>query len=78
MTNPRIFKKRKGRVFLSCVLSKFQKEGLENFLDIVFEAETDIDRDRKKRLESLISAFPKYYSNAANNFNENLNVKNES
>ncbi len=59
-------------------MSKFQKEGLDSFLDIVFEAETDMDRDRKKRLESIINAFPKYFRNAANNFNENLNTKHES
>jgi hypothetical protein len=58
-------------------MAQMQRDGLESFLDIVSEAETERDRNRKKRLESILTAFPKYYRNAANNFNENINIKHE-
>jgi hypothetical protein len=77
MTNIKTYLKRKGRVFLNCIQARFGQEGLETYLDVVSEAETEIDRNRKKRLESIICAFPKYFRNAANNFNENINIRNE-
>jgi hypothetical protein len=77
MTNIETYLKRKGRVFLNCIQARFGQEGLETYLDIVSEAETEIDRNRKKRLESIICAFPKYFRDAANNFNENINIRNE-
>jgi hypothetical protein len=77
MTNTEVYLKRRGRVFLNCINKQFRKEGLETYLDIVTEAETERDSKRKTRLESIISAFPKYFRNAANSFNEDLNTKNE-
>jgi hypothetical protein len=77
MTKVETYLKRKSRVFLNCIMAQMQREGLESFLDIVSEAETERDRNRKKRLESILTAFPKYFRNAANNFNENINIKHE-
>jgi hypothetical protein len=73
-TNVESYLKRKNRVFLSCIVKPFLRDGLENYLDYVMEAETEQDKNRLKRLESIINAFPKYFSNAANSFNENVNV----
>jgi hypothetical protein len=75
MTNVENYLKRKGRVFLSCTVKPFVKEGLETYLDFIMEAETEQNDRRSQRLESIISAFPKYYRNAANSFNENCNQK---
>jgi exonuclease III len=78
MTNTETFLKRRDRIFLTCINKAFLKEGLVTYLDLVSEAETERDRDRLKRLESIISAFPKYFRNAANSFNEDINMKSES
>jgi hypothetical protein len=78
MIKAEIYLKRKGRVFLNCKLSQFRKEGLQTYLDLVSEAEVELCRNRRKRLESIIAAFPKYFRNAANNFDNDLNEKNES
>jgi len=72
-TNVESFLKRKNRIFLSCIAKTFFREGLETYLDFVMEAETERCKKRLKRLESIIGAFPKYFRNAANSFNENDN-----
>jgi hypothetical protein len=77
MTNTGTYLKRKGRVFLNCIQAQLKKEGIETYLDLVSEAETEMDKNKKKRLESVISAFPKYFRNAANSFNENINRREE-
>jgi hypothetical protein len=77
-TNVETFLKRKNRVFLSCIARPFLTEGLENYLDFVLEAEIEKDKNRLKRLESIISAFPKFFRNAANSFNENVNAQTNS
>jgi exonuclease III len=77
-TNVETFLKRKNRVFLSCIARPFLTEGLENYLDFVMDAEIEKDKNRLKRLESIISAFPKYFRNAANSFNENVNAQTNS
>jgi len=70
MTNLETYLKRKGRVFLSCIFNKLKREGIETFLDVVSEAEVEISINKRRQLESIIGAFPKY-------FNENINEKNE-
>ena len=77
MTNVETYLKRRGRVFLSCIVRPFVKEGLETYLDFILEAETEHDRERSQRLESIINAFPKYYRNKANSFNDDSNNRNE-
>jgi hypothetical protein len=64
-------------VFLSCIIKPFIREGVETYLDIVNEAEIEKNKTRLQKLESIISAFPKYFRNAALSFDENINVRNE-
>jgi hypothetical protein len=78
MTNVETFLRRRGRVFLSCINRPFVRDGLETYLDLVQEAEIERDKGRSKRIESIISAFPKYFRNAAGSFNENINTKTDS
>ena len=78
MTNLETYLSRKNRVFLSCIIKPFIREGVETYLDIVNEAEIEKNKTRLQKLESIISAFPKYFRNAALSFDENINVRNES
>jgi hypothetical protein len=74
--NVQTYLKRKERVFLQCIHNKFKNEGIENFHELVFAAETELNKERSKRLESVISAFPKYFREVAKSFNpENDNYK---
>ena len=57
---------RKKRVFLKCIYATFQKEGIKTFFDLVREAETEINSNRSKRLESIICAFPNFFRDATN------------
>jgi hypothetical protein len=77
MINVQTYLKRKGRVFLECIHNKFKKEGLETFADLIFAAETETHRERSKRLESILNAFPKYFREVAENFNIDSNANNE-
>jgi hypothetical protein len=77
MTNLETYLSRKNRVFLSCIIKPFIREGVETYLDIVNEAEIEKNKTRLQKLESIISAFPKYFRNAALSFDENINVRNE-
>jgi len=72
MTNVKVYLHRKRRVFLNCILRPFEKEGLENLLELTRELETEQDRNRSKRLESIVSAFPNYYKIVANTYDDNL------
>jgi hypothetical protein len=72
--NVETFLTRKGRVFLKCIYNKFKKEGLETFRDLIFAAETELDKNRSKQLESIICAFPKYFREVANSFNDEINT----
>jgi len=64
---------KKERVFLKCIHNNFKKEGLIYYRDIVFAAETEMDKNRSKRLEAIISAFPTYFREVANSFNPEIN-----
>jgi hypothetical protein len=75
MTKVSTYLTRKSRVFLKCIFRTFQREGMETYLDIVEAAETEMDRERSKRLESIISAFPTFFRDAANKFDENINSR---
>jgi hypothetical protein len=77
MTKINSYLTRKSRVFLKCIANQFIKEGIETFLDITIAAETEMCTSKSRRLESIIEAFPKYFRNTANNFNENINRKDE-
>ena len=77
MTKVSTYLTRKSRVFLKCIFRTFQREGMETYLDIVEAAETEMDRERSKRLESIISAFPTFFRDAANKFDENINSRDE-
>jgi hypothetical protein len=77
MININTYLNRKGRVFLSCILKPFGKEGLENLFEITRELESELDRNRSKRLESIINAFPKYYRNVANSFDDDAQMNNK-
>jgi hypothetical protein len=68
---------RKSRVFLKCIYKPFLREGLITYLDMVEAAETERCRAKSKRLESIISAFPTYFRDAANSFDENINCRDE-
>jgi hypothetical protein len=77
MTKVETYLTRKGRVFLKCIFNQLKKEGLTNYIDLVVEAETERNRNRLKRLESIINAFPTYFRNSANSFDENINIREE-
>jgi exonuclease III len=66
---------RKSRPFLSCIFRQLKKEGIDTFLDLAMEAETEMNKPRQKRLESILNAFPKYFRDAAKSFNENINTQ---
>jgi hypothetical protein len=42
---------------------------------LVTAAETEMSRKKAKTLEMIISAFPKYYRDVANSFDENINLR---
>jgi hypothetical protein len=73
MTNIDIYLTRKKRIFLKCIYKSFEKKGIITYLDLVREAETEMDENLSKRLESIIHAFPKYFRDAANSFNDDIN-----
>jgi hypothetical protein len=64
---------RKGKVFLNCLFIPFRKEGIETYHDLIFAAETEVNERKLKNLETVINAFPKYFRDAANSFDENIN-----
>ncbi len=51
MTNIDTYLTRKARVFLKCIFKPLEKQGITTFLDIVREAETEMDRNISKCLE---------------------------
>jgi hypothetical protein len=73
MINIETYLTRKERVFLKCIYNKIKKEGVETFRDLTFAAETEMNKDRSKRLESIINAFPKYFREVANSYNADIN-----
>jgi len=75
MTNINTFLERKNKLFLKCIAIPIINEGNITFLDLVETAETELRRSQSRIMESLIKAFPKYYRDAANSFNENFNVR---
>jgi len=77
MTKVGTYLSRKSRVFLRCIFEQFRKEGMDTLLDVVTAAETEMCRKKCKRLEAIIDAFPKYFRNATNCFDENINSKEE-
>ncbi len=70
------FLTRQSRVFLKCIYKPFHKEGIKSFLDLVREAETERDSSTSRRLESIIHAFPVYFRDMANSFNDKINIRN--
>jgi hypothetical protein len=77
MTNVDTYLTRKSRVFLKCIYKSFEKKGIITFLDLVREAETEMDTNISKRLEAIIHAFPTYFRDAANSFNDDINSQNQ-
>ncbi len=73
-TNVSSFLARKSRVFLKCAFRPFERNGIVSFLDLIREAEMNNNESRK--LESIIRAFPCYYRDAANSFDDDLNSQN--
>jgi hypothetical protein len=73
--NVQTYLERKSRPFLSCIFRQFKKDGIETFLELAMEAETEMNKHRQRRLESVLSAFPKYFRDAATSFNENFNTQ---
>jgi hypothetical protein len=73
MININTFLARKERVFLQCMFKPFEKKGIITFLDLVREAETEMNRVSSKTLEAIIKAFPPDFRDAANSFNEDIN-----
>jgi hypothetical protein len=78
MTDVNTYLTRKSRVFLKCMFRPLQKNGIVSFLDLVREAEIEMDREASKRFESIIKAFPPYYRDCANSFDDNINTENSS
>jgi hypothetical protein len=73
MINVSTFLARKERVFLQCMFKPFANKGIITFLDLVREAETEMNRVSSRTLEALIKAFPPYFRDAANSFNDDIN-----
>jgi hypothetical protein len=74
-TNIEIFLLRKKKVFLNCISGKLKDEGIATYLDLVMAAETELCRKKSKILEMILSAFPAYFRDVANSFDENINVR---
>ena len=75
MTNINTFLERKNQLLLKCIAKPIINEGNVTFLDLVESAEIEMHRNKSDTMESLIRVFPKYYRDAANSFNENINVR---
>jgi hypothetical protein len=75
LTNVETYLLRKKRVFLNCIFGKLKDEGTATYLDLVMAAETEVCRKKSKILEMILSAFPAYYRDAANSFDENINAR---
>ncbi len=65
----------KKKVYLSCIFEQLKSEGISNYLDLVTAAETEMSRKKSQTLEMFINAFPKYYRDVANSFDENINLR---
>jgi len=75
MTDIKTYLTRKSRVFLKCIFKPFEKKGIESFFELVREAETELDNNISKRLENVIKAFPPYFRDSANSFNDDTNIQ---
>ncbi len=75
MTDIKTYLTRKSRVFLKCIFKPFEKKGIESFFELVREAETERDNNISKRLENVIKAFPPYFRDSANSFNDDTNIQ---
>jgi hypothetical protein len=75
MTDIDTFLTRQSRVFLKCIYKPFRQKGIITYLDLVREAESEMDSKTYSRLKSIINAFPDYFKDAANSFNDELNVE---
>ena len=75
MTDINNYLERKKKVFLKCIFKPFGNEGIKTYLDLVTQAETENNRNRSSRLEAIIHAFPKYYRDVANSFNDDSNTR---
>jgi hypothetical protein len=60
-------------VFLICIYRELKREGIITYHELVSEAECEVDRNRKKKLELVLSGFPEKYRNVANSFDQNIN-----
>jgi hypothetical protein len=68
--------KRSNKTLALCIYNSTFKE-YENLLEVVREAETEIDRKRSKILEMILSNFPKTFRQIALSFDDNVNkIKN--
>jgi hypothetical protein len=76
-TNVETYLNRKGRVFLNCILIPFKNEGIVNLWELTSELETELNKKRKIKLQSILGAFPEYFINAANCYNDGSNHNND-
>jgi cyclopropane fatty-acyl-phospholipid synthase-like methyltransferase len=67
------FLKRNKKVFLICIYRELKREGIITYHELVSEAKCEVDRNRKKKLELVLSGFPEKYRNVANSFDQNIN-----
>jgi hypothetical protein len=75
--NVETFLKRMGKTFKECLFIPFKKEGIETYHDLIFAAETETNVQHARRLKLIINEFPKYFCEAANSFDENINSMSE-
>ncbi len=61
MTDIDTFLTRQSRVFLKCIYKPFRQKGIITYLDLVREAETEMDGKTYSRLKSIINAFQDYF-----------------
>jgi len=73
MVDIKTYLTRKSRVFLVCIFNQISKEGIETYLDLEREAETEKNKGKLKRYESILNAFPTFFRDAANSYNEDIN-----
>jgi hypothetical protein len=65
--------KRSNKVLLQCVYTPLCKEGITTYGELVRERESEMNKDRLRRLDIVIGGFPKYFKEIANSFDDDLN-----
>jgi hypothetical protein len=76
-TNIETYLRRKGKKLAGCLYLPLKREGIETYLELVSENEIVTNNRTSDNINNIINAFPKYFKDAANSFDENINSQSD-